>query len=203
MNKFFASVVVALGLAGTSFSAGAQETAASGEASTMDQYTEMFSNYMNSLPSGGNQGGYGSMGTMGGFNPMAMMNPMSMMNPMAMMNPMSMMGGMGGMGWGGQSGLGAQMMMNPANWMNPQTYAYLMSPEAMAARINPANWLAMMNPATYAPLMNPMAYMTFMGQAMNPNTYNEMTKLLVTPEMYTKWYDATLETAKDLAKVAE
>jgi len=78
-----------------------------------------------------------------------------------------------------------------------------MSPEAMAARINPANWLAMMNPATYAPLMNPMAYMTFMGQAMNPNTYIEMTKLLVTPEMYTKWYDATLETAKDLAKVAE
>jgi len=25
----------------------------------------------------------------------------------------------------------------------------------------------------------------------------------MTPEMYTKWYDATLETAKDLAKVAE
>jgi|GEM_PF-961457 hypothetical protein len=202
MKKLFASMFVALGLSVTSLSVVAEETAASGEASTIDQYTEMLSNYMNSLSSGAGQG-YGSAGSMSGFNPMAMMNPMSMMNPMAMMNPMSMMGGMGGMGWGGQSGLGAQMMMNPANWMNPQTYAYLMSPEAMAARINPANWLAMMNPATYAPLMNPMAYMTFMGQAMNPNTYIEMTKLLLTPEMYTKWYDATLETAKDLAKVAE
>ena len=183
MKKHFISFLLAFSLSSLGGIVKAEE-AATDQPSAIDQYTQMLSGYMSSLGTGTQT----TQPAMGGFNPMAMMNPMSMM---------------GGIGWGGQAPLGAQRMMNPVNWMNPQTYAYMMSPQAMGARVNPMNWMSMMNPATYAPLMNPMAYMTMMGQAVNPTTYIEMTKLLMTPEMYTQWYDATVDAASDLASTAK
>ncbi|MDC1072083.1 hypothetical protein OAR43_02565 [Gammaproteobacteria bacterium] len=183
MKKHVISFLLAFSLSGLGGMVSAEE-GVTNQQSAIDQYTQMLSNYMNSVSTGAQM----TQPALGGFNPMAMINPMSMM---------------GGMGWGGQPPLGAQRMMNPANWMNPQTYAYMMSPQAMGARVNPMNWMSMMNPATYAPLMNPMAYMTMMGQAINPTTYIEMTKLLMTPEMYTQWYDATVDAAADLASTAK
>jgi len=181
MKKITFSLIFVFGLMGFNIAAIADETPSAQEPSGTDQYTEMLSQALSSLgASGGNL--YSGLG---GFNPMAFMNPMSMM------------------GWGGQSVLGAERMMNPSNWMNPQTYAYIASPEAMTARLNPMNWMTMMNPTTYLPLMNPLAYMSMMGQAINPQTYVDMTKLMVTPEMYTKWYDATLEVAEKLGNTVD
>jgi len=181
MKKITLSLIFVFGLTGFNIAAIADETQAAQEPSATDQYTEMLSQALSSLGAGGGNLYSG----LGGFNPMALMNPMSMM------------------GWGGQPVLGAERMMNPSNWMNPQTYAYIGSPEAMTARLNPMNWMTMMNPTTYLPLMNPLAYMSMMGQAINPQTYVDMTKLMVTPEMYTKWYNATLEVAEKLGNAAD
>ena len=109
MKKHVISFLLAFSLSGLGGMVSAEE-GVTNQQSAIDQYTQMLSDYMNSVSTGAQM----TQPALGGFNPMAMINPMSMM---------------GGMGWGGQPPLGAQRMMNPANWMNPQTYAYMMSPQ--------------------------------------------------------------------------